>query len=94
LATSSVQFGVELVKGDVVSAFEGGAASADGGCFSFRGGVERVAAFIDLRGMNGDSALANGTLDQITWLYAGLSGYGLRNIETPFLNGYGHRKYR
>jgi hypothetical protein len=85
---------MELVKGDVVSPFEIGAASGDGGCFGFGGGVERVAASIDLRGMNGDRALANGTLDQIAWLYAGLSGYGLRNIETPFFNGYGHRKYR
>ena len=58
---------------------------------AFVGVLERVAAFIDLRGVNRYDALANGALDQIAWLYAGLSRDGLRDIETLFLNGYGHR---
>src|SRR5579862_3052906 len=69
LVTSSVQFIVELVKGDEVSALVGGATFADGGSFGFCRRVERVAAFIELCGaVNGDRALAYGEFDQIAWL--------------------------
>src|SRR5438874_1069077 len=42
LVTSSVQFVVELVKGDVVAGFVGGASFADGCCFGFCRRVEYV----------------------------------------------------
>src|SRR5215467_5184230 len=89
--TSSLQFIVEGVKGDEVTAFVGGAAFGDGLFFCLRRRVEREAAFIRLRGcVDCDRALANGERDQISWLDTGFLSNGLGDREALFFHKYSH----
>jgi hypothetical protein len=91
LVTSSVHFVVKLGKRDVISAFVGGAASGDRGSFGFRGRVCRVAAFIGLSGVYGDSALAYGELDQIAWFDTRLSSDRFGDAKPFLFDRYSHK---
>src|ERR1035441_914318 len=86
LVTSSVQFIVELVKGDILSAFVGSPAFADGCCFGFGRRVERIGRFIgQYGGTDGNGASCGGELNQIAWLDAGFFGDGPGDAEAEFV---------
>src|SRR5690242_9193722 len=81
--TTSVQFLIELLEGDVLSSLIFGEASGDGAGFRFRRRVDRVAAFIWLSGsMDRDRAPVYGELDHIARFDAGFPRDGPRNAKT------------